>query len=325
MHPNASAGTNYLWSWDQILSEERGSLPACRSCHRARSTDEARRWWRVITGLVQTPRWRGLLVIILGVLALAALVVVAPFPQDPRYHAFPDQRSFVEIPFALNVLSNAPFLLVGAMGLWFLLHRADTGPCSPFIESQERWPFVGFFAGLFLTGLGSAYYHWAPSNATLLWDRLPITILIMSLFAGVIGERVSPKAGSASLFPLVALGIGSVVYWYWSELHGVGDLRFYAFVQFGPVLFIPLMLVLFPDRYTRASDFWAALGLYVLAKVFEYFDAEVFALGRLVSGHMLKHLAAAVSAYWILRMLKARRPIETPIPLLQSQTNTRSD
>ena len=115
------------------------------------------------------------------------------------------------------------------------------------------------------------------------------------------------------------------MYWYWSEQRGQGDLRFYAFVQFGPFLLIPLMLLLFPDRYTRASDFWAALGLYMLAKIFEYFDAEVFAFGRLVSGHMLKHLAAAVSAYWILRMLKARRPIETPIPLLQSQTNTRSD
>jgi len=281
--------------------------------------------WRVITALVESSRWRGLLIIILGVLALAALAVVPPFPQDLKYHAFPDQRSFFEIPFTLNVLSNVPFLLVGAMGLWFLLHRADTGACSPFIECQERWPFVGFFAGLLLTGLGSAYYHWAPSNATLLWDRLPITILIMSLFAGVIGERISPKAGSASLLPLIALGIGSVVYWYWSEQHGVGDLRLYAFVQLGPVLLISVMLVLFPDRYTRVSDFWAALGLYLLAKIFEYFDAQVFALGGLVSGHMLKHLASAVSAYWILRMLKARRPIEKPILLLQSQKSPRGD
>jgi predicted membrane channel-forming protein YqfA (hemolysin III family) len=283
------------------------------------------RRWRVITALVQSPRWRGLLMVTLGVLALAALALVPPIPQDPKYHAFPDQRSFVEIPSALNVVSNIPFLLVGAMGLWFLLHKVNTGPCTSFIESQERWPFVVFFAGLFLTGLGSAYYHWAPSNATLLWDRLPITILIMSLFASVIGERVSPKAGLAWLFPLVALGIGSVVYWYWSELHGGGDLRLYAFVQFGPLLLIAVMLVLFPDRYTRASDFWAALALYLLAKVFEYFDAEVFALGRFVSGHMLKHLASAVSAYWILRMLKARRPIETQIPLLQSQKSTCGD
>src|SRR5437660_11060401 len=112
----------------------------------------------------------------LGVLALAVLALVPPIAQEPKYHAFPDQRSFVEIPFALNVLSNGPFLLVGAMGLWFLLHRADTGPYSPFIESQERWPLVGFFAGLFLTGLGSAYYHWAHSTAALVRDLLPITI-----------------------------------------------------------------------------------------------------------------------------------------------------
>src|SRR5438105_9245759 len=114
----------------------------------------------MITAFVKCRRCRGLLIIILGVLALAALAVVPPFPQDPKYHAFPDQRSFVEIPSALNVLSNAPFLLVGAMGLWFLLHRADIGSCSSFIESHERWPFVGLFAGLLLTGLGSAYSPW---------------------------------------------------------------------------------------------------------------------------------------------------------------------
>ena len=92
----------------------------------------------MITAFVHSPRRRARFIIILGVLALAALALVPPIPQDPKYHAFPDQRSFVEIPFALNVLSNALFLLVGAMGLWFVVHRADTGPCSPFIESQER-------------------------------------------------------------------------------------------------------------------------------------------------------------------------------------------
>jgi hypothetical protein len=50
-------------------------------------------------------------------------------------------------------------------------------------------------------------------------------------------------------------------------------------------------------------------ALYALAKVLETFDEPIFAAGHIVSGHTLKHLAAAAAGYYILRMLQKRRPV----------------
>lgn len=65
-------------------------------------------------------------------------------------------------------------------------------------------------------------------------------------------------------------------------------------------------MLLVPAKYTRSADFAAVVGFYVLAKILEEADRQVFALGHIVSGHTLKHLAAATAGYWILRMLQKR-------------------
>lgn len=148
----------------------------------------------------------------------------------------------------------------------------------------------------------------------LFWDRLPMTIVFMSLLAITIGERISLRAGRRLLPVLLALGAGSLLYWIWGELAGAGDLRVYGLVQFFPLVAIPLMLLLFPPRYTRAGDLLVALGWYALAKIFEALDARVFAAGGLVSGHTLKHLASTVARYWIFRMVKRRRPLSGSPP-----------
>jgi hypothetical protein len=69
------------------------------------------------------------------------------------------------------------------------------------------------------------------------------------------------------------------------------------------------MALLFPPRYTFGSDLAIVAGFYLLAKVLETLDKPIFRLGQIVSGHTLKHLAAALAGYWILRMIKRRRPI----------------
>jgi hypothetical protein len=71
------------------------------------------------------------------------------------------------------------------------------------------------------------------------------------------------------------------------------------------------VIALFPPRYTHGSDLIAALGIYVSAKIFEAADGPVFALGGIVSGHTLKHITAAISAYWILRMFQLRQVISS--------------
>ena len=249
--------------------------------------------------------------IILGLtLAAIAAVFLSPrIPQDHAYHHFADQRVVFGISNCLNVISNFFFLLVGVLGLLFLLRQRAPQASKHFLESRECWPYVVFFVGVALTSFGSAYYHLAPGNEKLVWDRLPMTLAFMSFLAATVAERISVRAGLSLLLPLLAIGIGSVLYWRLSELSGRGDLRPYIMVQFYPMLAIPLMVVLWPPRYTRTADLVPVLGFYVVARVFEVLDMAIFNLGRVVSGHTLKHLAASASAYWLLRMLQLRFPI----------------
>jgi hypothetical protein len=241
----------------------------------------------------------------LAALAAAALGLVPAIPQDPAYHRLADSRAWLGIPNALNVLSNTGFLLVGALGLAYVV----AGASPAFREPGERWPYVVFFGGLLLTGFGSAYYHWEPGNARLAWDRLPLAITLMGLLAATIAERIGVKSGLWLLGPLVALAAGSVIYWHWTEQRGAGDLRLYALVQFYPLVAIPLMLWWLTPRYTSGGNLLAAAATYALAKGPELLDGWILSATRVVSGHTLKHLLAALAGYWVLRMLGHRRAV----------------
>jgi len=247
----------------------------------------------------------------LGIVGLGSLFCLPPIPQDQSYHAFADERTMLGVPNFLNVVSNVPFLVVGALGLMLLLRHDAVGPQGPVQDGAERWPLLVLFGGVLLTAFGSAYYHLAPDNDRLVWDRLPMTVGFMGLFASMIGERIDVRAGTWLLGPLTWLGLASVFNWHMGEKHHAGDLRLYAFVQYYPLVAIPLMVYLFPARYTRTGDVFIALGWYLLAKVLETHtvDHGLYALGHIVSGHTLKHLAAALGAYWFFRMVRDRQPI----------------
>lgn len=223
-------------------------------------------------------------------------------PQPQSYHSFADQRSWLGIPNFRDVVSNLPFAVVGIWGLSFL---ASGTAAARFLHARDQLPYFFVFAGLLLTAFGSAYYHLAPDNNRLVWDRLPMTIVFMALIAAMITERVSTRLGLWLLPVLLAIGIASVVQWHYSEIRGAGDLRFYAAVQTGAILTLLIALALRP-RYTRSSDLAVAVGFYLLAKLLETFDRQVLSVTHLVSGHTLKHLAAAASGLWILKMLKQR-------------------
>lgn len=248
-------------------------------------------------------RWRLWLLATLFFATVCLLLCTPPLPQSVRYHDFADQRPFLSIPHAQNVLSNLPFAVFGVIGLVVVWRSRRLAPEGPFVGPWEWWAFLIYFAFVVLTGFGSTYYHAQPSNATLYWDRLPLTVVFMSFFAILIGERISSRAGAVLLGPLLAAGVASVTYWQWTELQGHGDVRYYAMVQFFPMLAIPLLLLLFPSRYHRTGDVWAILGLYAAAKVLEALDARVFALGQVVSGHTLKHLVASLAVLGVLRLL----------------------
>lgn len=229
--------------------------------------------------------------------AVSAAAIVAAFwldriPQDPGYHEFADHNALFGIPNFWNVATNLPFLLVGLIGLaWRSRLQVQT----------PQTQYVIFCIGVSLVGLGSAYYHWAPSNSTLVWDRLPMTVAFMALFSAVIQDRVSERIGRVLLWPFIVAGAASIAWWYLSELEGRGDLRPYAVVQFLPMLLIPLLLLLFNGRGLRDGWLWATLAAYVFAKVAEYFDAAIFSTSGLLSGHSLKHLLAALAVWWAVR------------------------
>jgi hypothetical protein len=253
---------------------------------------------------------------LLVMLAVTVIVVLAALclpriPQPQSYHHFADTRTFLGIPNFGDVTSNVAFMIVGIWGLVYLLRLSPQEMPVHFVDRRERWFYLMIFIGMLLTAFGSSYYHLQPDNARLVWDRLPMTIVFMSFVAALIAERVSLRAG-LWLWPLLLLvGVGSVVQWYASELRGVGDLRFYAAVQTYSVVFL-LMALMLPPRYTGNWYLAVIAGFYALAKILEAFDRQVFRmLGGMVSGHTLKHLAAAYAGYWILRMLQARRPIRT--------------
>lgn len=225
------------------------------------------------------------------VITIASWLLTDSIPQNPDYHLFADQRSLIDIPHAHNVLSNLPFCLVALFGFFTLATRRAQ-------LQNFMLMYLVFFAAILFTGFGSAYYHFNPTNLTLVWDRLPMSIGFMSFLAIVVSERLDPKLGRA-LFPwLVIAGIGSVFYWHWLD-----DLRPYALVQFGSLLALPLILLIY--RRPDSALLWLALALYVLAKVFEAADTQIFTFSASwISGHALKHLAAAITPLLILLRLR---------------------
>ena len=226
----------------------------------------------------------------LMIISLVGLLPLPPLLQDQAYHQFADQRELFGIPNFWNVVSNLPFIAVGLAGLLRCRRDATT---------------LVLFTGLFLTGFGSAYYHLNPNDNTLFWDRLPMTICFAAILAAVVEERVDARAAAMLLPPMLAIGIFSLLLWRWTD-----DLRLYAWAQFFPFLALVLILLLFPPRYTGAAYWGAAAALYALAKLFEYLDEKIYSAGSMLSGHTLKHLAAAAAAFAILRCFQTRRPIE---------------
>ena len=229
-------------------------------------------------------------------------MLTSPVPQDPAYHQFADSRTLFAVTNFWNVASNLPFLIIGLWGLWFV-HKYGEVTCLPGLQ-----PAYGvFFAGIFLTAFGSGYYHLIPENGPLVWDRLPMTIGFAGLFSVIIGEFVSMRGGRRLLIPLLVIGVASVVYWAVTETRGAGDLRPYVVVQFLPMMLIPVVLLTCKPSIGQARYYWLMLLFYVLAKLFEFFDAAVYDAGLLISGHTLKHLFASMTSATMLYALMARR------------------
>ncbi len=245
---------------------------------------------------------------VVGTVALiVALAILAPPEfQNEAYHDFAPTALFGVAKFG-NVASNGAFLVVGLWGLWRLRFRR-LAPW-PFASPGEDWPYLTFFLGVVLIALGSATYHAGPTSASLLWDRLAMTVVFMGLLAAFIADRIHLGAGVAVILPLLlVLGALSMAAW-----HFTGDLRLYRVVQALPILLIWVICLLFPGRVTRVKyAAWMAFW-FGLATFGDFFDKAIHGwIG--FGGHAIKHLLAAIACVTILAMLEdaARRTNAAP-------------
>ncbi|MDQ3842878.1 MAG: alkaline phytoceramidase [Bacteroidota bacterium] len=234
-----------------------------------------------------------------SVLRILALLLIGPVPQDLQYHLFADQRRIWGIPNFLNVVTNLPFLFVGLWGL-LAIKKAE----------EKQLKFIGstLFTGFLLLTFGSGYYHLWPNNETLVYDRIPIAVIILSFFAFIIYDRVDSKKGFTAFILLNLLGILSVIYWIGSEHIGRGDLRWYGMAQFFPLIAIPLVMFLYKSAFNPWKEILLIYLFFGLAKFTETFDKEIYHwLGTTISGHSLKHLLMAAAGYMIVLLMRLRK------------------
>lgn len=248
--------------------------------------------------LTMRRHWREGVLVLIALALLAAILAAGPISQDPGYHQFADQRVIFGVPNFFNIVSNVLFLAFGTAGTLLCL-----GPRKP--DSSTSW--TTFFAGGILIGLGSAYYHWAPDDATLVWDRMAMAVSFMALSAALVSEHLDAVPQKIVLVSAIAIGVAAVLWW-----HYTGDLRFYVWVQAVPLAAVPLMLALFPGRYTHRVYLLYGFGFYFLAKLAEVADRQLFVLtSGVLSGHSLKHLLAAFGFLFVYLMLRRRGPAGT--------------
>jgi hypothetical protein len=238
------------------------------------------------------------ILVALPLLAAAALWLYGPIAQPAHYHHFADTRMFASIPYAADVLSNLPFFIIGLWGLFNVRHAS-----AP-LKNATTWLCVALMATCF----GSAFYHWEPNNWGLLIDRVPIALACAAITVLLLADRVHTRAGGITpLFVLNATAFASCIVWYRSELMDASDLRLYLFVQFLPMLLVPVLTLLYPNGSIRVQTWWVVVALYAVAKAVEVLDHRIYEALHFISGHTLKHLFAAAAAWVLVRALVNER------------------
>jgi hypothetical protein len=141
--PSDPSGTAIRAGQCAIETLQRSPFPDWNAhfCHSIRMTLSRAKQHRPILTLLS-----------LMVVSLVGLLLLPPIPQDQSYHQFADQRILLGMPNFWNVVSNLPFIAVGAAGLWRFHHHSA---------------IIVLFLGIFFTGFGSSYYHWNPNDSTL--------------------------------------------------------------------------------------------------------------------------------------------------------------
>ncbi|WP_395008261.1 hypothetical protein [Undibacterium sp.] len=240
-----------------------------------------------------TMKWRYLPLLIVGVCTLLMLNH-GTIRQYADYHVFADTSAYWAIPNALDVLSNLAFAVIGLLGLFASRTYFQQGAPR---RHPKDYAYLCFVLSIFATSVGSAFYHLAPDDARLFWDRLPIALACATLIAAVRAECLDQKLPVA-LRDLIALSVfatASVLWWQQS-----GDLRPYLALQLMAILLIPLWQGIYAAPKRTRWIYAGAIACYVLAKVCEIGDAAILSHTGWISGHTMKHLLASAAAALII-------------------------
>ena len=228
-------------------------------------------------------------------------LVFGPLPQWLSYHNFADTRQLGFVPRAGDVLTNLAILFSGVWGA--LLYRQVT------VTSDDRPAYRLLVIAAILTAFGSAYYHWDPGNDRLVWDRLPMSLLLTAVLALVLADRVSPPFGREALLPFGLVAVGGVLLWAFTEAAGRGDLLLYLVMRIGATVAVLTLLILRPPRFTAAGWLWAAVAFDVAETICERLDWQIWELtGGIASGHNLKHIFSGAVIACLFGWLRQRRP-----------------
>lgn len=226
------------------------------------------------------------------VMALAlSMYIHGPITQLSHYHEFADARMVWGVENGVDVLSNAGFLVVGFWAVCALIGaRKKAGVHGVFVG------YLSFALSILATAFASSYYHLAPDDARLFWDRLPIALACASLLLTV---RLSFVQSGWRMYCEFVFWLGAAWWsvWWWQS---TADLRPYLAMQVLAIVLIPLWQHLYQLRASQRVAFAWAIALYVLAKLCELGDAVILSHLVWVSGHSLKHVLSALAAGVIL-------------------------
>jgi hypothetical protein len=218
-----------------------------------------------------------------------------PIVQVQEYHQFADQINYFGIPNFHNVISNLAFIATALIAF------------RDYFSNKKHYSisWLIYFIGVLLVAPGSAFYHWMPSDFSLVWDRLPMTVAFMGILSCVLCELYKIKNENKILIPLVLFGIYTVIHWV-----VFNDLRIYYWVQLSPILAFLYVSLAMPTKSLKTKHLLLAVGLYVIAKMTEKYDDQIFETIK-YSGHSIKHLVAAVAVYVLILMKRERVEVPT--------------
>ncbi len=215
---------------------------------------------------------------------LSIAAFFAPSADRVDYFLFADQKEVFSIPHFLDVSTNGIFFISGAIGL-FILNKFH-----PQFNLMEKISFSFFSFGSILLSFGSAYFHLDPNPHTLVWDRIPMVICFNSLITFIVADRVETKGLFKLMIIFLLLGILTtfgVPYLY-------QNLKPYYLFQLGTILFTVLLTFSFKANKISNMSLIAMFVFYILAKITESYDHQIYQRLMVLSGHNIKHLLAGI-------------------------------